>query len=158
MPVYAAREIYRFARLAGFSPDQATTMTAIALAESHGNSGAHNPHGEDSRGLWQINAAAHPNLAGRNLYDPLENAKAAYEISGGGKDVSPWTTTHGGTGAPYVSSRAEAQAAAAASGDPVGGVWTGTQGYGHALAAGGGGGGGGGGGDALHAAAGGGPL
>lgn len=138
MPVYAAREIYRFARLAGFSPDQAATMTAVALAESGGNSGAHNPHGEDSRGLWQINAAAHPNLAGRNLYDPLENAKAAYEVSHGGTDISPWTTTHGGAAAPYVTHRAEALAAAAASGDPAGGVWTGTQGYGHALAAGGG--------------------
>jgi Lysozyme like domain len=38
-----------------FSPDQAATMTAIALAESGGNSGSHNPHGEDSKGLWQIN-------------------------------------------------------------------------------------------------------
>jgi cell wall-associated NlpC family hydrolase len=138
MPVYAAREIYRFARLAGFAPDQAATMTAVALAESGGDSGAHNPHGEDSRGLWQINAAAHPNLAGRDLYDPLENAKAAYEVSGGGRDVSPWTTTHGGAGASYITYRAEAQAAAVASGDPTGGVWTGTEGYGHPLAAGGG--------------------
>jgi cell wall-associated NlpC family hydrolase len=139
MPVYAAREIYRFARLAGFSPDQATTMTAVALAESGGNSGAHNPHGEDSRGLWQINARAHPNLSGQDLYDPLANAKAAYQVSGGGKDISPWTTTHGGGGASYLNYKSEAQAAAAASGDPVGGVWTGTEGYGHPLAAGGGG-------------------
>jgi prepilin-type processing-associated H-X9-DG protein len=35
--------------------DDAATMTAIALAESGGNTDAHNPHGEDSRGLWQIN-------------------------------------------------------------------------------------------------------
>jgi cell wall-associated NlpC family hydrolase len=138
MPVYAAREIYRFARLAGFTPDQATTMTAVALAESGGNSGAHNPHGEDSRGLWQINANAHPNLAGHNLYDPLENAKAAYQVSHGGQDISPWTTTHGGMDASYVAHRAEAQAAAVASGDPAGGVWSGTQGYGHPLAASGG--------------------
>jgi hypothetical protein len=40
-------------------------MTAIALAESGGNSRAHNPVGEDSRGLWQINARAHPGLAQR---------------------------------------------------------------------------------------------
>ena len=35
--------------------DHAVTWTAIAMAESGGSTGAHNPHGEDSRGLWQIN-------------------------------------------------------------------------------------------------------
>jgi cell wall-associated NlpC family hydrolase len=123
--------------MAGFTPDQATTMTAIALAESGGESGAHNSRGEDSRGLWQINAAAHPKLARRDLYDPLENAKAAFRVSGEGRDVSPWTTTHGGSDARYTAYRSEAQAAARASGDPAGGVWTGTPGYGHPLAAGG---------------------
>ena len=71
VPSYSAREIYRFARMAGFSPDQSATMTAVALAESGGNSGAHNSSGEDSRGLWQINAAAHPNLRSVDLYDPV---------------------------------------------------------------------------------------
>ena len=35
--------------------DDAVTFTAIAMAESGGNTEAHNPHGEDSRGIWQIN-------------------------------------------------------------------------------------------------------
>ncbi len=52
MATISADEIYRAAREAGFSPDQATTMTAIALAESNGNTDAHNPHGENSWGLW----------------------------------------------------------------------------------------------------------
>jgi hypothetical protein len=35
----------------------AATMTAIALAESGGETrSSHNPRGEDSYGLWQINA------------------------------------------------------------------------------------------------------
>jgi cell wall-associated NlpC family hydrolase len=149
MAVYTAREIYRFARLAGFSPDQAVTMTAIALAESHGNSGAHNPHGEDSRGLWQINVAAHREFDRVNLYDPLENAKAAFAVSGRGADVSMWTTTHGDN-AKFLAYRTEAQAAARAAGDSGDlGVWTGTPGYGHPLPAGGGGGGGGSGGGAA---------
>jgi Lysozyme like domain/NlpC/P60 family/Bacterial TSP3 repeat len=144
VPMYTAREIYRFARMAGFSPDQSATMTAIALAESGGNSGAHNPHGEDSRGLWQINAAAHPDLRNANLYDPVENAKAAFEVSGGGRDVSAWTTTHGGSSAKYLAYRSDALAAARTAGDGGDlGVWTGTRGYGSPLAAGGGGGGGG---------------
>ena len=37
--------------------------------------GAHNPHGEDSKGLWQINAQA--------------------TSTGKGQNISPWTTTHG---------------------------------------------------------------
>jgi hypothetical protein len=139
MAVYSARDIYRYARLAGFAPDQATTMTAIALAESGGDTRSHNTSGEDSRGLWQINAAAHPDLARRDLYDPLENAKAAFRVSGGGRDVSPWTVTHHGGAARYLTYQAEAQAAARACGDSGDlGVWTGTIGYGHPLAAGGG--------------------
>ncbi|GEK19818.1 NlpC/P60 family protein [Cellulomonas xylanilytica] len=141
MSVLEAREIYRFARLAGFEPDEAATMTAIALAESGGETGAHNAVGEDSRGLWQINVAAHPDLQGVDLSDPLANAKAAFDVSGGGADISPWTVTHGGAGARYLSYRTEAEVAAQLNGDPVGGSWAGTDGYGDATPAGGSGGG-----------------
>jgi len=139
--VLEAREIYRFARLAGFEPDEAATMTAIALAESGGETGAHNAVGEDSRGLWQINVSAHPSLAGVDLSDPLANAKAAFDVSGGGADISPWTVTHGGAGARYLGYRTEAEVAAQLNGDPVGGSWSGTDGYGDATPAGGDGGG-----------------
>ena len=132
MPRYSAEQIYGFARRAGFTPDESATMTAIALAESGGNSKAHNPHGEDSRGLWQINGKAHPAfLTKYNLYDPLDNAKAAFEISHAGHDISPWTTTHGGLSSRYVRFKEDAQAAAVAYGDGSGrGMWAGTKGYG----------------------------
>ncbi|MCU7727333.1 transglycosylase SLT domain-containing protein [Actinoplanes sp. KI2] len=132
MPRYSAEQIYGFARRAGFSPDESATMTAIALAESGGNSKAHNPVGEDSRGLWQINGKAHPDfLTKYNLYDPLDNARAAFEISHRGEDISPWTTTHGGLSSRYVRFKEEAQAAAVAYGDGSGrGMWSGTRGYG----------------------------
>lgn len=140
MARYGAEQIYAFAREAGFSPDQAVTMTAIALAESGGNSNAHNPHGEDSRGLWQINVRAHGDMG--NLYDPLTNARAAFEVSRDGGDISPWTVTHGGMGARYLRHRSEAEAAARAYGDgDAEGTWTGTAGYGDRVAAGEGGGG-----------------
>jgi cell wall-associated NlpC family hydrolase len=139
MSIYSARQIYRFARAAGFSPEQAVTMTAVALGESGGNSRAHNPSGEDSRGLWQINMNAHRSWAGAlDLYDPVDNAKAAFRVSSGGADISPWTVTHGGQSARYLQYRDQAQAAAVAAGEPPGlGVWTGTSGYGDPLAAGG---------------------
>lgn len=145
MAVYTAKQIYGFAREAGFSPDQSATMTAIALAESGGNSRAHNPSGEDSRGLWQINLDAHRSWAGGvDLYDPVENAKAAYRISREGHDISPWTVTHGGGSARYLQHRAEAQTAAVLNGDDPGlGVWTGVSGYGSSVAAGNSDGGGG---------------
>ncbi|WP_370964382.1 NlpC/P60 family protein [Amycolatopsis sp. cg9] len=131
MARFTAEQIYGFAREAGFSPDRAATMTAIALAESGGSSGAHNPHGEDSRGLWQINVRSHAALGRGDLYDPLTNAKAAYAVSHGGADISPWTTTHGGLSARYLRYRAQAEAAAVAYGDGDGhGMWTGTAGYG----------------------------
>src|SRR5215210_7191982 len=115
-----ADEIYRYAREAGFSPDQATTMTAIALAESHGNPEAHNPNGEDSWGLWQVNVSpdANSQFAGVDLTDPRENAKAAFAISRRGTDISPWTVTHGRGSARYLQYQDEAQAAATHNRDP----------------------------------------
>ncbi|MBK7621726.1 MAG: transglycosylase SLT domain-containing protein [Kineosporiaceae bacterium] len=86
-------EIYQAALQAGFSRQDAVTWTAIALAESSGNPRAHATQGEDSRGLWQINLNAHTNHWG-DLYDPVVNARAAYEISGGGKRLQPWSVTH----------------------------------------------------------------
>ena len=50
MAVLSAKDIFTYALQAGFTPDEAVTMTAIALAESGGNTGAHNPKGEDSLG------------------------------------------------------------------------------------------------------------
>ena len=51
----------------------------IMMHESRGNRQAHNPSGEDSRGLFQINIApnANPDLADRNLFDHSVNAELA---------------------------------------------------------------------------------
>lgn len=105
MAVLSVQEIYQAALSAGFTPQQATTWTAIALAESGGRTSALNDRGEHSVGLWQINVAAdvRRNHFG-DLHDPLVNARAAYEISRHGTDMRPWTTTHAsnkGTNADY---------------------------------------------------------
>jgi cell wall-associated NlpC family hydrolase len=140
MTKLSALDIYEAARAAGFTPDQATTMTAIALAESRGESTAHNPSGEDSWGLWQINLDAHAAaFGGWDLTDPVQNARAAYAVSQQGGDISPWTVTHGGSDARYLQYQDEAQAAAVAYGDAPGlGVWSGVDGYGDRTPAGGG--------------------
>ena len=130
MTILTATEIYNVCVQAGFSPDQAVTWTAIAMAESHGNTEAHNPHGEDSWGLWQVNID--PDVRDNpwgNLTDPVANARAAYEISRGGTDMRPWTTTHAsnaGTPADYRMYMDEARAAA---GGAYQGDFSGVSGY-----------------------------
>ncbi len=93
--VLSIEQIYHAALTAGFTPQQATTWTAIALAESGGQTGALNDSGEYSIGLWQINVGSgvRANSWG-NLHDPVVNAEAAYAISNHGTDMRPWTTTH----------------------------------------------------------------
>lgn len=85
-------EIARAARAAGFPEDKVATMTAIAMAESSGDSAAlnNNPNtGDLSYGLWQINMLGDMGPKRRKLFgiksneellDPLTNAKAAYKI------------------------------------------------------------------------------
>ena len=99
-------QIYDAARDAGFTPEQAVTWTAIAMAESGGQTGALNDRGEYSVGLWQINVRADEGRRTRygDLHDPAANARAAYDLSHHGRDMRPWTTTHDrnkGTAADY---------------------------------------------------------
>lgn len=130
-----AQQIYQVALQAGFSPDDAVTWTAIALAESGGDPRAHASRGEDSRGLWQINLNAHTNRWG-DLYDPVVNARAAYEVSQGGSTLRPWSVTHAanaGTPRDYRTYLDQAQAAAAtgqglAGGRSAQGMYTGQSG------------------------------
>jgi cell wall-associated NlpC family hydrolase len=127
-----AEQIYAYARAAGFSPDQAVTMTAIALAESGGETGAHNPNNEDSRGLWQINLEAHAGsewTRGLDMYNPRDNAIAAWHVSQMGADIGPWTVTHGDRGSRYVQFAEEARAASASYGEPANGNFNGPQNY-----------------------------
>jgi hypothetical protein len=72
-------------------PD-ANLAAAIAMAESGGDPNAYNTEG--SYGLWQIDIKYHPEYASDPsvLFDPTTNARAAYKISSGGKDWSPWST------------------------------------------------------------------
>lgn len=74
-------EIALVAARAGWRGLDLTVAVAVALAESRGNSNAHAVNSrEDSRGLWQMNIKAHPEMASLNLYDPETNAKAAYGL------------------------------------------------------------------------------
>ncbi len=97
---------------AGWRGQDLVVAVAVAMAESGGNPNAHATVGEDSRGLWQMNVRAHPDLASANLYDPQTNADAAYALwkrSGWG----PWSAHNNGAYLLFL----PAAAAAAASSD-----------------------------------------
>jgi len=78
------------AAAAGCPSQSIPTAVAVAMAESYGNPAAHNTSGEDSRGIWQINAPFHPEFAGQNLFDPNANAAAMYQISNGCQNWRAW--------------------------------------------------------------------
>jgi len=94
-------EINSYAKLAGFSGKDVTTAVAVAMAESGGNTNAHNSTPpDDSYGLWQINmlgALGGPRRkqfgisSNQELFDPQKNANAAYMIWKG-SGWNAWTT------------------------------------------------------------------
>lgn len=89
---------------AGFTGAGLATAEGVATAESGANAKAHNPNaatGDNSYGLFQINMLGAMGPARRKqyglasneaLFDPLTNAKVAYQMSGGGTSWGPWTT------------------------------------------------------------------
>jgi hypothetical protein len=87
------RELRSLARGVGFRKPK--LAAAIAMAESGGLVRAKNrnrrPRSVD-RGLFQINSHWHPEVSRACAYDALCNARAALEISGGGRDWSEWNT------------------------------------------------------------------
>lgn len=86
---FTREALLAIAKNAGF-PDP-KLAAAIALAESGGVVNAINRSSrEHSIGLWQINTKVHPYSAA-DMRNPLKNARAAFAISKGGTDWSPWT-------------------------------------------------------------------
>jgi hypothetical protein len=82
MPKVKDELIAVWAAQAGFTAANLQTMVAVCLAESGGNTDAHNTRGEDSRGLGQINVApgANPDLANMNLFDGPTNLRACKTV------------------------------------------------------------------------------
>jgi hypothetical protein len=97
----SASDIAGYASGAGFQGNDLVTAVAIALAESGGDPNAHGDtnigSGTGSVGLWQINLDSHPEYANVNLYDPSENAAAAFSIyTQRGRSFTAWSTYTGG--------------------------------------------------------------
>ncbi|WP_010693237.1 transglycosylase SLT domain-containing protein [Saccharopolyspora spinosa] len=121
MSELTAEQIAQHAYDAGFRGKALTTSVAVALAESSGNPRSHNPTPpDDSYGLWQVNMLGDMGPerrkqfgldSNKDLFNPDENAKAAYAISNQGKSFDPWSTYTNGA---YKKHLDEAEAAAKA--------------------------------------------
>lgn len=104
MTVLTPGQIAQVAREGGFPESAIPMAVAIALAESSGNTNAHNPNrltGDNSYGLWQINMLDRMGPERRKqyglssneeLFNPVTNARVAARMSNGGKNWGPWST------------------------------------------------------------------
>lgn len=106
MPILTPVAIASYAYKAGLTDRaQLARATAIAIAESGGNTNAHNKKApDDSYGLWQINLhgslkASRMQSLGlskpEDLFNPATNARAMMAISRNGTQWSAWTTYGG---------------------------------------------------------------
>lgn len=110
------QQIAGYATAAGFPPDQIATATAVALAESGGETTAtnRNSNGSTDYGLWQINTVHGALLNQGDKFNPLDNAKMALTVyARAGNKWTPWTVYKSGT---Y---RAQMPTATLAVGNPV---------------------------------------
>jgi hypothetical protein len=83
------------ARAAGFRGQALINAVAVAGAESRYDAQAQNlKYPDHSIGMWQINQLAHHGRYGSDsaLRNPFANARAAWAISGHGRNWSPWST------------------------------------------------------------------
>lgn len=111
-----AQQIAGYAVAAGFPPDQIATATAVALAESGGDTNAtnKNSNGSVDYGLWQINTVHGSLLNQGDKFNPLDNAKMALRVyAGAGNKWTPWTVYNTG------SYRAQMSVASLAAGNPT---------------------------------------
>lgn len=82
--------IYGLNYFVGFNRQESTTMTAIVIAESGGNTDARNPGGTGV-GLYQINPKAHGANWENDGRNPIKSAQFAYKLFvGRGRKFTDW--------------------------------------------------------------------
>jgi hypothetical protein len=98
-------QLVTIAKQVGF-PDPALAA-AVAFAESRGDVGA-TGDGGDSHGLWQIHSPSHSRYDPKKLEsDAFYNARAALQISGGGRNFNPWTQYRNAAYKQFLKGKAE---------------------------------------------------
>jgi hypothetical protein len=126
-------EAANLARSVGLSGEQVVTAVAIAIAESNLNADAvgdvslQNTTWGPSIGLWQIRSVKAEKGTGRSrdasrLKDPVFNARAMFQISGGGKNWTPWSTYKNGAYRQHLNKVRRQAGAASGSPKPSGSI------------------------------------
>jgi hypothetical protein len=91
---YSQDQLAGLALNAGVPSSNLQVASAIAMAESGGDSNLVNPgrsgDPEYSVGLWQVNIRAHPQYTEAQMKNPQLNAAAMFKISNGGTNWYPW--------------------------------------------------------------------
>lgn len=77
---YNLAQLQDLFRQAGWPENLIEKASAVSMYESSGNPNAHNPRGEDSWGLMQINWPYHREYDRARLVEPIYNLQAAYAI------------------------------------------------------------------------------
>jgi Lysozyme like domain len=101
-----ANGVVAAAEAAGFTGAALVMAIAVSFAEdgSHQVDAVnHNNNGSVDRGLWQINSVHSEFDANSLLSDPTYNAKAAYQVSNGGKNWGAWVTFNNGAAEAQIS-------------------------------------------------------
>lgn len=119
MADYTLAQLATAAKNAGFSGTGLVTAIAVSLAEDGSMSLTaenHNTNGSTDRGPWQINNFAHPNVSDSCAFNLDCAAQAAYSISSGGTNWTPWTTFTGGAYKQYLGTAQSAAGSSSATG------------------------------------------
>lgn len=103
MTTLTPAQVAHAAAKGGFTGDGLVKAVAVALAESGGVTTAVGVNSDKwrsrDRGLWQINDHWHPDVSDAQAFSSIGCAQAAYRISKGGRDWSPWSTWKNGAAA-----------------------------------------------------------
>lgn len=119
--ILSVDDIVRYAYNAGYRGLELAAISAISLAESGGNTQAHNPGTaaipEDSWGPLQINLKAHPQYSIAQVTNPAEAFRIAY--SDFGSNLNAWSVYKNGASSRFLPQVAAAIARLFGAGPPA---------------------------------------
>lgn len=94
MTTWSANNVAHFARGAGFAGQALVDATALGLAATRGDDAWHYVAGfnraTDQRGLWALDVAALPFIAGLDLWAPATSAEALRRLYAANLDTLAW--------------------------------------------------------------------
>lgn len=90
MAKYDLAQLQQLSREAGWPENLIAKAAAIWMYESGGVTSAHNPRGENSWGLAQINLPFHPTMTAAKAQEPLTALRYAYKLYKARPDWGDW--------------------------------------------------------------------